>query len=113
MTELKKVTVEEWVEALRSGKYKQSQAVLNCDAGFCCLGVLADLAGAKWEDYQDSDYPGLKKFFVQGDYWYGSIPPEMLPNKHLSKHTLINMNDSGETFSEIADCIEAQVNANS
>lgn len=36
----------EWLEALKSGEYKQGQGYL-CDAnnGYCCLGVLMELAG--------------------------------------------------------------------
>lgn len=31
---------EQWVAALRSGKYKQGTGYLNRDGKFCCLGVL-------------------------------------------------------------------------
>lgn len=38
-----------WVEALRSGKYKQTrQGWLRVEDHFCCLGVLADVAGCEW-----------------------------------------------------------------
>jgi hypothetical protein len=33
-----------WVEALRSGKYKQGKDYLCRDGDFCCLGVLCELA---------------------------------------------------------------------
>lgn len=33
-----------WVEALRSGEYKQGKGVLEQEGKFCCLGVLCDLA---------------------------------------------------------------------
>ena len=43
----------QWVEALRSGKYKQAKKALRVGDGFCCLGVLCDLAQqagvGKWE----------------------------------------------------------------
>lgn len=32
-----------WLEALRSGEYKQGRAYLRKDDKFCCLGVLCDL----------------------------------------------------------------------
>ena len=34
-----------WVDALRSGEYKQAREVLRTNGGtsFCCLGVLTDL----------------------------------------------------------------------
>jgi len=34
---------EKWVEALRSGKYKQCQRRLRKEGGFCCLGVLDEI----------------------------------------------------------------------
>lgn len=40
-----------WVEALRSGKYKQGKKSLRSREGdkYCCLGVLCDLYAAnKW-----------------------------------------------------------------
>lgn len=49
--------IRRWVNALRSGKYKQVKYNLRTKEGFCCLGVLCDLyirskagkkAGAKW-----------------------------------------------------------------
>lgn len=34
---------EKWVNALRSGKYKQARNTLRNKKGFCCLGVLCDI----------------------------------------------------------------------
>ena len=34
---------DNWLAALRSGKYKQAYLDLHGPEGFCCLGVLADL----------------------------------------------------------------------
>jgi hypothetical protein len=34
----------QWCAALRSGKYTQAKAGLRRDGGYCCLGVLCDLA---------------------------------------------------------------------
>lgn len=33
-----------WVEALRSGDYQQTTGVLKDEYGYCCLGVLCELA---------------------------------------------------------------------
>lgn len=39
-----------WIEALRSGKYKQGRGALRNGDTFCCLGVLCDISGvAKWD----------------------------------------------------------------
>lgn len=36
----------EWVSELRSGKYQQTTGYLQNENGFCCLGVLCDMAVA-------------------------------------------------------------------
>lgn len=42
---MKKAIKKKWLEALRSGEYKQGRAVLRtADDKFCCLGVLCELA---------------------------------------------------------------------
>jgi hypothetical protein len=33
--------MKHWIEALRSGKYKQTKKMLSDGIGYCCLGVLA------------------------------------------------------------------------
>lgn len=48
-----------WVAALRSGEYKQATGRLRTPEGWCCLGVLTDLAikkgliDAEWEDHPE------------------------------------------------------------
>lgn len=49
----------DWVAALRSGEYRQSTGRLRTPEGWCCLGVLTDIAikkgliDAEWEDHPD------------------------------------------------------------
>ena len=43
-----------WIEALRSGDYKQGHGRLKGDDLYCCLGVLVDVMGIDWES--DSGY---------------------------------------------------------
>ena len=38
-----------WIEALRSGKYRQGYDRLHRGQTFCCLGVLCEVAGFDWE----------------------------------------------------------------
>lgn len=49
-----------WLAALRSGVYKQETNVLRYADGFCCLGVLCDLAGPElnlhWSIGDESTY---------------------------------------------------------
>ena len=37
---------EKWLEALRSGKYKQALSTLkNNEAAYCCLGIACEISG--------------------------------------------------------------------
>jgi hypothetical protein len=41
---MKKEIADKWIEALESGKYKQTKGALKDSKGHCCLGVLCELA---------------------------------------------------------------------
>lgn len=100
-----------WVAALRSGDYRQVEGLLRSQAkngscSFCCLGVLADVAGADWES-------GLLKtgqFISDPDEEVLSDGAEQLfgLNSH-EQSTLAEMNDRGDSFDVIADYIEANL----
>ena len=103
-----------WVEALRSGEYKQGMGNLR-DAGyFCCLGVLSDLhskeTGCKWTELPD----GVMSYLGQS-----GMPPAIV----LEWAELVDMNvliagevqsldghnDAGVKFDQIAKAIEEQL----
>jgi len=49
-----------WLEALRSGEYRQARRILRGSSGtFCCLGVLCEIQGAVWGtgDVDMRDHP--------------------------------------------------------
>lgn len=89
---------QNWCEALRSGKYEQTNGTLTACGKFCCLGVLDDLypelnlAGKNENSLGNHIKAGLKTGL-------GHLP---------SGGVLAYMNDSGSTFNEIADVIEAE-----
>ena len=113
-----------WVEALRSGKYKQTSGSLHDDNGFCCLGVACEISGlGEWE--RDAIFGN------QTDYRYmgktGSLPAPVAAWLGLTSKSptwdegkwsesgnitddmddnLAVRNDEGVTFAEIADIIE-------
>lgn len=116
-----------WVAALRSGEYQQTEERL-CDGegGFCCLGVLSDLhmkatGNGEWsEDY--FRHPGYRADGIFKE----DVPPRAVldwagmgsenPMMKLVdaegeeyRDTIAELNDSGRTFAEIADLIEAQL----
>lgn len=93
--------VRRWIEALRSGRYKQGRFSLrNRNDEFCCLGVACDLLdNNKWEGcLWDSENYSMPKWaakeFTITDF----------------TETLISMNDERmKSFMKIADYIEANI----
>ena len=100
---------EKWVKALRSGEYKQGRCslrdVTDCH---CCLGVLCDLHGDKWDKLPDGSgwrYDGIGILYLPDSVRkWADIP---LNEPHTSK--LMGMNDQGVPFAEIADYIEVNL----
>ena len=103
---------QEWVAALRSGNYKQTQGILRRDDGYCCLGVACEISGlAEWKEvsgdsetfyiYLDkndrlpsevSSYYGIRRYY--GDY--------------EREKSLTLANDRGDSFDDIANIIEQE-----
>ena len=97
-----------WVDALRSGKYKQGRIYLNSQGHkFCCLGVLCDISKmGQWVPEHD----GNSRYVVRGN---ASGPRAALPYQiedeygDVRQGVLIDMNDDKrKSFAEIADYIE-------
>lgn len=98
---------EDWLDALRSGKFKQGRVVLRTnDDRYCCLGVLAEIHPdfTYLGNEGDLEY-GLNKY----KYCYGMISSAFLDNEFMHaevQSALTQMNDFGFTFADIADVIE-------
>jgi hypothetical protein len=118
-----------WLEALRSGRYKQGFYRLKSGGdNFCCLGVLCDLyiqetGQGRWDTHPETG-PEAFRFFPNSifpnssigsvDSSIGTPPPQVSSwaGEHLDswvvgEHTLQFYNDSEHlTFHQIADLIE-------
>lgn len=91
-----------WVEALRGGQYQQTQRTLKDSTGYCCLGVLCDVA--------DPDA------WVDGDWVYeddgsdNELPKSFrraIGMSYSEEEELIRLNDEEQVdFAVIADHIE-------
>lgn len=59
-----------WLEALESGKYEQGRHLLKKGQSYCCLGVLCELDGLKYNDGDGFfEYNGANSNqFLPGDY---------------------------------------------
>ena len=95
-----KAIKQKWIKALRSGRYKQTTEYLYIGGGYCCLGVLARVQGAKL-----SELDGLSLLEDSLKKYAAGI-------RHKSQKTLAEKNDgtgsdmNSKTFKEIADYIE-------
>lgn len=121
---MKKEVRAKWVAALRSGEYKQAIGYLKTESGFCCLGVLCDLAEKegiakssvqtvnKEERYQRQvfvyDEKACKNLPLSVMDWAGleRSSPHVLIGATV--HSLESLNDSGSKFEYIAEIIECQ-----
>lgn len=97
-----------WIEALRSGKYKQTKTVLclktsHGDNAYCCLGVANEIFNLNAqidETLYGTRYQEVLGLFDSDGVIKGD-------EDELECLSLLEMNDSdGKTFVEIADFIE-------
>ena len=113
---------DEWVEALRTGGFDQSKHVLQDNHGFCCLGVACEIFK------EDLNLKVEKVVFREGGFevyydYQGQVMPQKLADflglttreglfTELRMEgaqpgdTLTSLNDSGATFTQIADILE-------
>lgn len=99
-----------WIEALRSGKYKQGiKRLRTVKNRYCCLGVLCDLYAKEHGKRWSRDTMGEWVLGMERDYPPDSVI-EWAGTKHIGKkiagRDLAEHNDTGKTFLEIADLIE-------
>ncbi len=98
-----------WIDALKSGEYKQGRGRLKDGGSYCCLGVLCDLFFRETEDTDwGSEGMLLSTWFlpVRVKIWSGleSIAPE------TSKGSLIWLNDDSKwSCNEIVGIIDDQL----
>ena len=105
----------QWIEALRSGEYKQTKGELRTPNGYCCLGVLTDLYLKKHND--EWEYNERCNQYLYLDCRFG-LPEEVMVWADLyesdpyvytddTDHTLAHYNDNKDySFEQIADLIE-------
>lgn len=126
-----------WTAALRSGEYPQAKAFLRIPEGFCCLGVLCDLAVKHGIITQQSPdvHSFADRFWEYGDEgneldlpqavveWAGldganpNVGPDLPDGARtgnpddmpFSGPNLAMLNDNGTPFAVIADIIDAQL----
>lgn len=101
-----------WVAALRSGDYQQVRGWLRAtrsdgQLGFCCLGVLCEVAGLRRSVGGESHsfYPELVERTPGCDNWRSRFELLFGIPERVGVD-LATQNDSGREFPETADWIE-------
>lgn len=111
---------QEWLEALRSGKYPQAVGAmrgwLNEDddgnpldepkMGYCCLGVLCDVVDPTGWENEESGEHALES---DDEAYLRQAALEQVGLTDTIQRELATMNDDGASFADIADQIEESV----
>jgi hypothetical protein len=115
-----KKNIKKWVDALRSGKFKQTKGMLKNRKGeYCCLGVACEISD-KIDGWEDSLAPFYEigaavfpKRFKGALYlptsvmeWLGIDQSNPTLLKRKVDNTAANLNDRGVSFKRIATYIE-------
>jgi hypothetical protein len=120
----------EWIKRLRSGDYAQTKELLRDDKGYCCLGVLCQIAIENevipdWEVTVTPEFNAYSLSTVDPENGSSHFDDSTLPWAVVKWSGLDNINpyihepdgysrpisepnDNGMPFSEIADMIEEQ-----
>lgn len=99
-----------WIEALRSGEYKQGTAKLKAEnhngvCTYCCLGVLREVLRkiGKWPKVDECSI-GFLQYYDQED---NAIQIKL---HHSNQAILAELNDEdNKSFAQIADYIEKRI----
>jgi hypothetical protein len=100
---MKRQLRDEWVTALRSGRYKQGKNQLKKGDSFCCLGVLCDLSGVDLDGKYLGGNGGVDDYGLTDELNVLREIPES------QRDRLAGANDAGNSFAEIADWIEKNI----
>lgn len=113
-----------WVEALRSEEYGQAKGALRTEDGYCCLGVLCEVAikaGVKvkvegpnddghhlFDGYEDFPPPSVCEWaFGTNDVPLSVRIDDSFVDDSYMEAELADLNDSKDwTFEQIADAID-------
>ena len=93
-----------WVAALRSGKYEQGVGGLKHNDKYCCLGVLRMVMGGECRENET-----LLTEKETEELWETTNLNDVKVKIGGILASLVNHNDDGRTFAEIADAIEEQL----
>lgn len=102
-----------WVEALRSGKYRQVKGRLKTVDGYCCLGVACEVAIKAGVPVSVGTFGLFPAFDGETARLPRAVRDWLGLRDDYGTHgddvtSLTHENDHGKTFLEIADIIESE-----
>lgn len=109
---------DHWVKALESGDYFQTANALkkiflpesiNPIIGFCCLGVVCDLASKDGGPQWDTVGKAKSFSFMDDDIMLPKEVREFLGITNDEEAELMGMNDDGTSFPDIAKHIKTKI----
>lgn len=104
---MNKRIAKKWTKALRSGKYEQTNGKLQDHYGYCCLGVLCELAVK--EGVIETYSGGVLPEKVRGWAEIKSSEGQFFNSKNRIKY-LVDYNDNMDfSFKQIAGIIDRNV----
>lgn len=108
----------QWIAALRSGTYQQTNSALCKNGSYCCLGVLCEITPdikrkkAQISPWDKDTTIEIEFAYKDENYRSGYLPSQLASEVGLSEEQqskLANMNDEGISFVEIAGYIEQAI----
>lgn len=99
---------EPWLQALRSGEYRQFKGQLACNSHRerrCCLGVAYGVCGLDFAS-PGSDYGTNRKNWIRATTEDADLPDGFMGMDHATQMALAKLNDTCFTHDQIADLIE-------
>ena len=99
---------QNWIEALRSGEYKQGRHTLFSKGiendKYCCLGVAAHVLGIPKSVYRR--YGCLSGLYIKSRSEHKNKIPKVFQKDSVMQNTLVKMNDNqNKSFKQIANYI--------
>lgn len=115
MTKIQKRRIRKWVDALRSGEFRQGKLGLRIENAYCCLGVACEIyrrttRKGKWENgafvVADDDWDSMVMPRTVAD-WFGTNKNPEVDRPH-TRGSVAGFNDGGADFPTIANAIERE-----
>lgn len=105
---MKQADFDRWIEALRSGEYKQARKRLsnNTATAFCCLGVEQVVRMGHVEITVDLPQTAPTFEYLNANDVIYLHDADEVSNPSLAAASAASMNDNGYTFGQIADELE-------